>query len=657
MSTDCSDYELLSRMKGAFEPLSTRGSHTRVYALDGARLGRILAEHAGERGVDAEGRERARRLGERIAARFLLKIGNVQEYVVKLSGGRESVIRRHLMSETFGPAGYNLAPSREKVRLDAREAVREIPYFAFGPPQTQFAPDVLGQVRDALAGRTQRASLASPAFLIEEDDHGRTIMDVYSILKEDPYFQGRIHGHDDLLRFQERLREHPLDSLMRERLAEFFDAPMTVGVRDVLRYLEGSRHPEIGWETAQTVIHRCFEEFGMESFLPPEVNYYTVSIQQSPEEVAARSEANEKAAQAFASWFVTRAPLTWTARCSDQELAGLAMAILQAHHDYPVFEVEPYSGIVSTASARLAGRLALGALVHLTGMDYPERRNPIGPNIADRYPHIASFVASLPGVERDAFYDLVNTLLVEAMIRGGIPDRDGRVWPFTRIDRTFYSFQERAEYPLRHRGRVQEVLTLEDLLGNRGGPVLDRHPDLPSRLVVFFVLVYRYFLDTGHVPDLRPDDAGRDLFLKGIWGYKTRNVLIASGWDEAGRPTVCIRFVDNKDQFKQYRRIEDRGRPLGLAKYGLRLVHPLIEPAMERSIGIFTEMAASRRGDAPKRRRDLPERWSRSIAHVLHAGVDEAVVHTQAFLHDLIDDTVDGLERFLRRWRWRGGAG
>lgn len=643
------DYDLLNLLKGAMRPLSsTRGSHTQVFAFEG--LGDLLAEVAGDRGADADGRERARRLGEEIGGRFLLKVGNIHEYVVKLSGGRESLIRRHLMSETFGPVGYNLAPGRDKVLLDAREAVREIPYFAFGPPEVQFAPDVLDEVRATLSGRPRRRRRGPPLFLIIEDRSGRTVLDVFRILGEDPYFQDRIQNQDDLVRFQTYLREHPVDTAMRERLAEFFDAPMTVGVRDVLRYLEGSRHPAIGWEVADRVIRECFDAFGTETFLPPEVNYYTVSIHQPPDDVATRADANERAARAFASWFVSRAPLTWTAPRSDAELLELALAVLEAHHDYPIFEVEPYTGIASTAGLRLAGRVALGALVHLTGMDWPERRNPITPSVASRFPAIGAFVASLPERDRDAFYHLANTLLVEAVIRGGIPDGEGNLHPFTRIDRTFYSFQERAEYRVARAGRVREVLTLEDLLRPQGRRLLERHPDLPARLVVFFVLVYRYFLDTGHVPDLRPDDAGRDLFLRGIWGYKTRNVLVAAGEDAAGRPVSTIRFVDNKDQFKQYRRAEDRARPMGLAKYGLRLIHPLIQPAMERSIGMFAEMAASRLGLSPERQLDLPERLSRSVAHVLHSGVDGAVTHVQAFLHDLIDDTTDGVERFLRRW-------
>ena len=647
---DLSDFALLSEMRGAMRALSTtRGSHTQVYAFESARLGELLQEWAGRLGADHEARERVRRYAEGIARRFLLKIGNIQEYVIKLSGGRESLIRRSLMSETFGPVGYNLAPSRDKARLDAREAVREIPYFAFGPSEDQFAPDILEDLRRLRQGPVRARPPDPPPFLIEEGREGRRALDVYRILQDDPYFLPRIHGFDDLERFQRFLREQPLDAVLRERLAAFFEAPMTVGVRDVLRWLQGSRHPDLGWKTAEQVIRTCFDRFGTESFLPPEVNYYTVSIHRSREEVSGLADANQAAAHAFASLLVARAPLTWTARLTDAELEEIAEAILEIHHDYPIYRVEPYTGVFSTSGLRLAGRVALNTLAHLTRLELPDRRNLLGPDVAGRERALHAFVEGLPERDRGEFFDLVNRLLFEAAVLGGIPDGRGGLFPYTRIDRTFYSFQERAQYPLERDGRVLEMVTLEDLLDPKGRSLLDRHPDIAERLVVFFVLVYRYFLDTGHVADLRPDDAGRDLFLKGIWGYKTRNLIVVTGRDAHGNPRVCIRFVDNKDQFKQYRRVEDRAQPLGLAKYGLRLIHPLIQPAMERSIGLFTDLAASAQAVKPAARADRVTRFTRSLNHLLREGVSAALTHTEAFLNDLIDDSTEGLDRLMRR--------
>jgi hypothetical protein len=234
-------------------------------------------------------------------------------------------------------------------------------------------------------------------------------------------------------------------------------------------------------------------------------------------------------------------------------------------------------------------------------------------------------------------------------VRGGVPADDGGTLPFLRIDRTFYSFQERAQYAVESVGTLDTLVTLEQLLEPEGQALLEANPDVVRELVVFFVLVYRYFLDTAHVVDLRPDNVGRDLLLHGIWGYSTRNVLVAFGHDAQGKAIHAIRFVDNKDQFKQYNRTEDRARPMGLGKYGLRLVHPLVQPAMERSIGLYTEKAARLDGIAPAERLDLTQRFSQATNQVLRAGIDGAVVHAQAFLHDMVDDATEGIEQVLRR--------
>ncbi|NOZ01656.1 MAG: hypothetical protein GXP54_07175, partial [Deltaproteobacteria bacterium] len=622
------------------------GSHTRVYAFDVKRLGEAMSELAGEHGADADTRKAAGRAGRALGRRFLLKIGNIRDYVVKLSGGRESVFKRALMSEIFGPVGYDFAPSTHKVHIDTREAVREIPYFAFGPPEDQFAPDVLEDVRRAVKGIQARTSPSNAVFLVEEGVR-KVRHRVYDVLTDDPYFKEEARNFEELRSFQSFLRFNPLNTQIRDHLSAFFDAPMTVGLRDILRWTEGARHPELGWRQAEDLIRLCFRRFSTENFLPPEINYYTQSIERSPGEVKARMRGNINASKAFARLLVERMPLSWTMRKTDAELFDLADAILRLHFDYPIFEVEPYNGIVSTSGLRMTGRILMGLASHLAGIDMPDRRNPLDPELGGTSRPIARFMEGLTGDDRMEFIDIVNDMLWEVAVRGGIPLPDGGVAAYRRIERTFYSFQERAQYPIEKIGVVEDVLTLEEMQEGPGRDVFLRHPDLARKLVVFYTLVYRYFLDTGHVPDLRPDDAGRDLLLKGIWGYKTGNLLVVTGRDRRGRPINAIRFVDNKDQFKQYKREEDRAHPLGLAKYALRLVHPLIQPAMERSIGIFTGMVAEMEGLDTRIKRDIPTRLARAANQILREGVDGTMTHTNAFLHDLIDDATEGIQKHL----------
>ncbi len=642
------DYELLQAMRAAMHPLTpgeVGGSHTEVNAFDPKALRTVFEELAAMHGGDPVA---AAAEADRISARFLVKVGNIQNYIIKLRDGGASIIRRPLVSEAFGAAGYNMAPTIEKFEVDTREAVREIPYFCAGNVEAQFAPDMLDSARRVLSGRSGRRRVDG-TFSIRETDDGRISRSAWDILGEDPYFNVAVPDFAALQRFQAFLREHPLDMATTERLQSFFDAPITVGLRDVLRYLEGGRHPVLGWERASEVIRKCFAAHGNENFLPPEINYYTRSIRFGQADARSMAAANGRASKAFARWMVARLPFDWTTPIPDRELEAIATGVLEAHFDYPLFEVEPYSGVLSTAGLRLVLRVAMGTTLYLGGIDVPERRNPITPALIERIRPLAAFLEARSEAERSRFLVTVNGMLWEVAAAGGIPDGSGGVLPYRRIDRTFYSFQEKAQFGVQSIGTVEELLTLEDLLGSSGQVVLDRHPALARKLVVFFVLAYRYFQDTGHVPDLRPDDAGLDLFVRGIWGYKTRNVLVTTGRDRQGRPIEQVRFVDNKDQFKQYRRFEDRSRPLGLIKYGVRLVHPVVRPAMERSIGMYVQRVEDADGSAAAVVPDLPMRAAAVTREVLRSGVDSLLTQGGAVLHDLIDDSSNAVEQVLRK--------
>ncbi len=296
----------------------------------------------------------------------------------------------------------------------------------------------------------------------------------------------------------------------------------------------------------------------------------------------------------------------------------------------------------------MALRLACGVGIHLAGLKMPVRRNLVGPQIAARHEAVSRVLASRTDAEQHHFFLTANQILWEMALRGGIARTEGDPIAYRPLRRTFYSFQEKAQYPIASRGVVDQLLTLEDLLTPAGELVLQQRPDIAKKLVVFFTLVYRYFLETDHVVDLRPDNVGRDLFVKGIWGYSTRNVLITLGHDHDGAPIHAIRFVDNKDQFKQYNRAEDRSHPVGLAKHGLRLLHTLVQPSMERSIGLYIQKVAQLEGLAPDEAAAGAARGARVTQHVVREGVDGLLVYLGAFLRDLVDDTVDGIARRIK---------
>jgi len=635
-------FDILNLIKPAFRalPREAAGSHSKVFFLDPEQLGEQIAQASAPRD-----RERARELGRATGERFLVKIGNIHDYVVKFTSEGESYIPRQFLCEAFGPGGYNLAPTPAKVMTDVREAARQIPYMGFGPRQEQLAPDILGDIGRCVDGRRPANSIDG-TYLVQETDLGTTRLTIREILKDDPFFKSPIDSFDDLRRFQEYLRAQPIDAASEKDLGDFFNSPMTVGVRDVVRFMGGSRHPTLGWDKARKVIEGAFERFGYESFLPPEFNYYTSSLEYPPEYIEEVRKSNEVATRLFVHMLRDGLPADMFVGMTDDDIEAIAAAILTIHFDYPEFEVDPHTGVISTATARLIGRLAGWTLAHLVELRVPDRRNPITGNTIRKAAVLADFVNRLDRFEREAFMVATNKLLWKIAVLGGVPDQDMTPHQFIRINRTFFSFQELAQYPMKRRGTLETAVTLEDINGPAGERILQAHPELAPKLLVFFVLAHRYHAETGYIPDLRPDDVGGDLLVRGVYGYSTRNVMVSLGTDKHGRPDSVVRFIDNRDQFKQYRRWEDKDRPLGFVKYGMRLLSPVAKPGLERAIGIYTEKTA---GLGPEGERNTAAVISERFREVLRRGVDVATSNARVFLEDAIDDSSKGVEKLIRR--------
>ncbi len=636
-------FDVLNLIKPSFRalPSEAAGSHSKVFFIDPGELGEAIAAACAPRD-----RARARALGTAIGNRFLVKIGNIHDYVVKFTSDGESYIPRQFLCEAFGPGGYNLAPTPDKVRVDVQEAARQIPYMGFGSRQKQLAPDILGDIGRCVGGQGQRDS-ADGTFLVQETALGTRRLSILEILDEDPFFKSRLKSFEELRRFQRYLRAHPIDSASEKELGDFFNAPMTVGLRDVLRFLEGSRHPALGWDRARGIIIDAFDANGGETFLPPEFNYYASSLEYPPEYIAEVTASNDAAAFMFAAMMREAMPPAMFVGLDDDAMKDIAAAVLAVHFDYPEFEIDPHTGVISTATARLAGRLAAWTVAHIAGISFPDRRNPITVVTARKVTRLHEFLEGLDRFERESFMSVANRLLWKVAMLGGVPDPQMNPHPYRRINRTFFNFQELAQYPLKRVGTLEETVTLEDMHGPAGREILRRHPELASKLLVFFVLAHRYHAETGYIPDLRPDDVGGDLFLRGIYGYSTRNVMIALGRNAAGEPASTVRFIDNRDQFKQYRRWEDKDHPLGFVKYGLRLLSPVARPGLQRAIGIYAERTAGvDRSGTPATAAEISDRFREALLR----GVGAATNSTRVMLEDAIDDTSKGIEKLIRRF-------
>lgn len=641
------DYARLHALLSATEPMNESGeggSHTDVFRFDANRLrlhlGRLFGSD--DLGPPAEW------LVQELSSRFLVKKGKIHLFSMPLLGDKQNHIRRGVVSGAFGPIGYNLMPTYDKTMLDANEAARVIPYFGCGAPSRFFAPDFLQWVDPGIGDGALPSN--EEAVFVRVLGSGTVLRHTaYEILLADPYFHGRVDGPGGLADFQAFVRRNPLIPAMEEKLADFFEAPLTVGWRDTLRWLRGSRHPHMPWDTARAIVARCFERHGSENFVLPEITYYSYDSSYTPKQVAALLRRNRRAAACLSELVRDELPARARTEWLRQGDERLAFELLDFHHDYPLYEIEPYQGMLSGMMVRFLARFAEGVFLQVTGLPEPDRRNADVERIPPFHAGLVGFFGRLDGSDRERTVESLERVLGRIQQRG-LRDRHGDMVTFERVPRTFYTFQGLANVP-RPGWRVTALHELDELWTGDHVAIWQRYPQLAEKLVVFFTLVYRYFLETGFVPDLRPRDAGRDIFIYGIWGYVTENLLVVEEEGPGGERDARVVFVDNRDQFKQYRRVEDRRRPLGMAKHALRLAYPLIEPAMQRSIGIF---ALKVRDVTPRSEPAQPpgawgaaERGLDVARTVVQSSVDGAFVNTKAVVDDVVDDVYVGAKKRL----------
>ena len=632
-------------------PDSSGGAHTEVLQIDGELLAKKLAPMASDPAAKRRLGELAREIGDR----FLLKRGKIREISMQLVGDRESTVPRSTVSYAFGPVGYNIHPSLEKTRIDVADAVRQLPYFGVGNREDQFAPDFLDALSRAALGDERPLGLArGDPFLIRMDSRGSGRSTVYDIAGSDPYFQGDCGSWRKLRRLQDGIRSEPLSKGMEDRLRPFFDAPITVGWRDLLRYAKGSRHPEFGWGRARELILDAFNRWGDECFLLPEITYYAPDLRISNEDLAQRHQHNGEIVSSLARVLAARLPRSMRQRLSEQEVETLTWDLLEFHHDYPVFRVEPYQGLLSVSMVRMLARFGAGVVSVFSGMRLPERRNTDLSLLLERPVLAASVIEELKPREVKKFLIALAATLTRYE-RGGAPGVPGR---FERVVRTFYTFQERADYHASRQGKVERVLSMVDLWEEENVHLLDELPELAEKLLVYFVMAYRYYVDTGFFADLRPRHAGRDVFIYGIWGYLTDNLLVVLGKDKDGARTAEVRYVDNRDQFKEFRRQEDRDVPVGLARTALRLTSLVSEPSLRRSIGLFADQMQRNRGEARKTPRSIAEKLQTQGLEMLQAVAHDVVSHvfenTRAVVDDTVDDLFEGVRQMGRRLEDKG---
>ena len=625
-------------------PGKEAGSHTEIFALDADRLAAVLAGFVERHeGADAAASRTPaiRRWCEGFAARFLFKVGRTSNFTMRLGGARPVEIPRAVVSEVFGGIGYSLFPTWRKTVSDSLEAAREVPYFFMGAPRDLFLFPVDDAVRRLLAGHEPPPPTGDDAavFLVRETHVATERLSFYDVLARDPYEKAPLPDGAALAARLRELRTRPLSDAVTTHLREFFDAPITVGVRDTLRWLNGARHPDMNWDQARALIEDCFARHGEEDFLLPEQNYYIPAPGIAPAELAETLRGNRLVVRTGAARLRRACSARLRRQLTPDQFEAVLSEVLSWHHGYPQYRLEETVGWLHPATVKLGLKFVEQLGLFLAGVDMPVRRN------AALVAHLDTCglkARLLEGMLESDYRELVGRLaqfLLFYDLRHGLRTSRGLI-EYRNVLTTFCTFQERADALPAGCEKLAQF-SLESLAKAEWSGYLRKYPELAEKLVVFFVQVLRFFLDTDFIPDLRPDEAGINIFILGIWGYITENLIITLYRDRQGRERFRIKFVDNKDHFKQYKREVDKDNPMGLAKHGLRIVQPVVLPAMLRSVGNFLQIVHENRNGFGRKEISLPGLVEYGFAvaqEVILKGIDYSADSLQALISDGLDD-------------------
>ncbi len=620
------------------------GSHTEIFAMDPERLAAVLTgfvhDHEGP-GAAAWRAGAIHAWCATFAGRFLFKVGRTSNFTMRLGGARPVEIPRALVSEVFGGIGYSLFPTWRKTVSDSTEAAREVPYFFMGEPRDLFLFPVDDAVRRLLCGLEPLPITGDDAslFLIRETHVASERISFYDVLSRDPYARQGIADRQALVERLAALRNEPLSDAVVTHLREFFDAPITVGVRDTLRWLNGARHPDMNWDQARALIESCFERHRDEDFLLPEQNFYIPAPASSPQEIAELARGNRIVVKTAAARFRPACSSRLRRLMTIEDMEEVLGEVLAWHHGYPLYRLEETVGVVNPSTLKVGLKFIEQLSLFLADVSMPVRRNSQLLQFLESSGRKEALCRNL--LESD-YRELVARLaqfLLFYDLRHGLRTRRGLV-EYRNVLTTFCTFQERADW-LQPGCEKLAQFSLESLAKAEYSGYLRRYPELAEKLVVFFVQVLRFFLDTDFIPDLRPDEAGINIFILGIWGYITENMIITLYRDPKGVERFRLKFVDNKDHFKQYKREVDKDRPMGLAKHGLRIVQPVVLPAMLRSVGNFVQIVHENRNGYGRKEISLPGLVEYGFAvaqEVILKGIDYSSDSLQALIYDSLDD-------------------
>ena len=508
--------------------------------------------------------------------------------------GFERQFDRQTIGESLGAVGVQFFPTRHSANRSAYESARECAYFGYGPLDKQFINCPIAQLGAALNKDVkipQNGTILRDLREDFEEDHT-----VVEMLSDDVFFDHKFANLDEFAAFQTSLRTMPLTTEAEEKCETFFNRRVTIGIRDTLRWMMGSRHPQFDWKRAKSLIASAFEHHGRTNMNAPQIVYYAYDPALSEAEVATTVTRNREVTVAF------REALGKALALENEQLYALvskhidqiALQILDIHHDYPDFDLESAGHIGATTQIDFIGHSIQNKVNReILGNASETRRNL---NIQSHFKARGieqACLSELSELQKDCFYAVVDDLLEQYNAEQGVAGEHG-VAMYHRIPCILFVIQDQGNAIPAANERLLDTFDLSQMTELEHASYIRSFPEISELLLVFFVLTLRHTIDTEHVPDLKPRDLMRDFFALGLWGLRTPNIRIHLYVDKSNDEKDLATHLSRAElKFLGTEQVEMH--PLNhiredakAVRFAIQHLMPLIEPSILRNIGTFT---------------------------------------------------------------------
>ncbi len=588
---------------------------------------------------------------DELSARFGLTVLRVDPLKLSIYGF-EKTFERQAIAEGIGAAGVQFFPTRQSATRSAFEAAREAAYFGAGPAGQQFFDCPVARVMHQL---DPDAYVPENGTILRDLREGFASDEmIFDILNEDNFFQNTIHDASDFEAFQKNLRNAPLSAEFVEKCSAYFDRRFTIGVRDTMRWMLGSRHPWFNWNCAKSHILSAFEANRDTDFNTPQIVYYAYEPTMDDVELNGSQAANLRICRAFASMFSEALSKENPSIVSviESRLEKLAQWILDIHHDYPDFDLESAGSFGPATHIDFLNHSIQNKVTQdLLGQEFQMRRN------LNMRSHFAargldkSLLSGLSDIQKEVFFAVLDEQLAQYDKNHGI---NGEM--YKRIPCLLFLIQDLGNPVPGDNERLLDAFDLSEMTQLEHASYMRSFPEISEKLVVFFALTLRHMIETEHVPDLKPRDFVKDFMLLGLWGTRTPNIrvnlYVDKSLDErdlANKLTRSeIKFVGTEQvETHPVEHIREEARALRLA---VSHFAPLIEPSILRNLGTFTM--------AMEEFRDQTHVFKLDPLSIMHYAVDlirefarygikGSVTDVMTIFEYLMDFTYDGFQHGL----------